>query len=187
MSLPSVCCTREMFEDMLYEGKEALGHRQAALLWCFTQMMHNLFREISCDDSYTYEQKTEILKADDALTELITGGKPNFFHGKSSVNAATEAVCCIKLGNREKALDLLESAYCHADKYENRPDGEKIAPCWLSELDDKREYTGKTSPDTVYGSIYNIITNPNSKLCEVLEGDKRFEALMEKRKEKISR
>ena len=132
MSLPNVYCTRERFLADLYEGKEALARRQSALLWSMTQMMHRLFWEISRDDLYTYEQKIEILKADDALTELITGGKPNFFHCKLSVNAATEAELYLKIGDKEKALDMLWSAYDHADSYISRPVGEKYAPCWLA-------------------------------------------------------
>ena len=148
-------------------------------------MMHNLFREISCDDSYTDEQKIEILKADDAVTDLITGGKPIFFHGQLSVNAAAEAVLYLRLGDKEKALDMLEAAYFHADSYETRLDGEKYAPCWLSELDDKREYVGKSQPETVYDSVYNIITKPEDKFCEAFEDCERFEKLMEKLKDKI--
>lgn len=187
MSLPNVGCTREMFLGELYEGKEALERRQAALLWSFTQMMHNLFWNISCDDSYTFEQKIEILKADDAMTELITGGKPNFFHCKLSVNAATQAVFLLKLGDEEKALDMLEAAYDHADSFETRPDGEKYAPCWLSELDDKQVYIHKTGPETAYDSVYNIIIKPENKFCEVFDGNERFEKLMEKLKGKISK
>ncbi|MBP0984295.1 MAG: helix-turn-helix domain-containing protein [Oscillospiraceae bacterium] len=185
MSLPNVGCTREMFLGDLYEGKEALERRQAALLWSFTQMMHNLFWNISCDDSYTFEQKIEILKADDAMIELITGGKPNFFHCKLSVNAATQAVYYLKLGDEENALDMLEAAYDHADSYETRPDGEKYAPCWLSELDDKLEYVGKPDPDTDYDRLYNIIIKPENKFCEVFDGNERFGRLMDKLKEKI--
>ncbi len=187
ISLPYVTSTREMFAGDLHEGKEALKERQEALLWSFTQMMHNLFWKISCDDSYTYEQKIEILKADDAMMELITGGKPNFFHGKLSVNAAMQAVFYLKLGDQEKALEMLEAAYCHADICENRPDGERFAPCWLSELDDKREYIGRTDTDTVYDSLYTIIIEPENGFFEMLSGSERFEMLMEKLKEKIGK
>ncbi len=187
MSLPFVSCTRELYECELYDGKEALEHRQSALLWSFTQMMHNLFWNISCDDSYTYEQKIEILKADDAVTELITGGKPNFFHGKLSVNAAAQAVLYLKLGEKEKAVELLEAAYAHADSYETRPDGERFAPCWLSELDDKREYVGRSDQNTDYDTVYNIITKPENKFREALAGNERFEALSAKLKEKITK
>ena len=187
MSLPNVYCTRERFLADLYEGKDALARRQSALLWSMTQMMHRLFWEISRDDSYTYEQKIEILKADDALTELITGGKPNFFHCRLSVNAATEAELYLKIGDEEKALDMLESAYAHADSYETRPDGEKYAPCWLSELDDDQIGVHKMDPNTAYDTVYNIITKPENKFCEVFDGNGRFERLMKKLKEKISK
>jgi tetratricopeptide (TPR) repeat protein len=187
MSLPNVYCTRERFLADLYEGKEALARRQSALLWSMTQMMHNMFWNISCDDSYSYEQKIEILKADDAVTELVTGGKPNFFHGKLSVNAATQAVFYLKLGNKEKALDMLESAYDHANSYETRPDGGKYAPCWLSEMDDDQIKILKMDPNTNFDTIYNIITKPENKFCEVFEGNEHFEKLFEKLKEKISK
>lgn len=187
MALPNVGCTRERFLADLYEGKEALTRRQSALLYSFTQMMHNMFWNISCDDSYSSEQKIEILKADDAVTKLVTGGKPNFFHGELSVNAVTQAVFYLKLGDEEKALEMLWSAYDHADSYEIRPDGEKYAPCWLSELDDKHEYIHKTSPETAYDSLYNIITKPENKFCEAFDGNERFERLMNKLKEKISK
>lgn len=187
MALPNVYCTRERFLGELYEGKEALARRQAALLWSFTQMMHNMFWNISCDDSYTYEQKIEILKADDAMTELITGGKPNFFHCKLSVNAATQAVFFLKLGDEEKALDMLESAYDHADSYENRIDGEKYAPYWLSELDDKQINVHKMDTNTAYDSVYNIIIKPENKFCEVFAGNERFERLIDKLRGKITK
>ena len=187
MSLSYVSCTREMFAGDLCEGKEALRERQEALLWSFTQMMHNLFWNISSDNLYSHEQKIEILDADAALIELITGGKPNFFHGQLALIAVRQAACCIKLGNKEKALDMLESAFDHADRDENRTDGEKFAPCWLSELDDRREYTGKSSPDTTYDTVYNIITDPDSGLSEMLEGSERFEKLLNKLKAKITK
>ncbi len=187
MSLPNVYCTQERFLADLYDGKEALARRQSALLWSMTQMMHRLFWEISRDDFYTYEQKIEVLKADDALTELITGGKPNFFHCRLSVNAATEAELYLKIGDEEKALGMLEAAYDHADSYETHPVGEKYAPCWLSELDDDRIGVHKMNPDTAYDSVYNIITKLENKFCEVFDGNERFERLMKKLKEKISK
>lgn len=187
MSLPNVFCTRERFLADLYEGNEALARRQSALLWSMMQMMHRLFWEISLADSYTYEQKIEILKTDDALTELITGGKPNFFHGELSVNAAKQAEFYLKLGDKEKALDMLEAAYSHADSYENRPDGERYAPCWLSEMDDDQIKVLKMDANTNYDSVYNIIIKPENKFCETFDGNERFEALMEKLKEKVSK
>ncbi|WP_028510381.1 helix-turn-helix transcriptional regulator [Ruminococcus sp. NK3A76] len=187
MSLPNVYCTRERFLADLYEGKEALARRQSALLWSMTQMMHRLFWEISRDDSYTYEQRIEILKADDALTELITGGKPNFFHGKLSVNAAVQAELYLKLGDKEKSLDMLWSAYDHADSYENRSAGAKYSPCWLSEMDDDQIKVLKMDPNTAYDSIYNIIAKPENKFCEAFEGDPSFNALIRKLKAKITK
>lgn len=187
MSLPNVYCTRERFLADLYEGKEALARRQSALLWSMTQMMHRLFWEISRDDLYTYEQKIEILKADDALTELITGEKPNFFHCKLSVNAATEAELYLRLGDKEKALDMLWSAYDHAESYINRPVGEKYSPCWLSEMNDDQVKILKMDPNTNFDTIYSIITKPENKFCEVFKGSERFEQLLEKLKERISK
>ncbi len=187
MSLPYISCTRDMLEADVLEGKEALKRRQSALLNSFTQMIHVLFWKICHDDSYSYEQKIEILKADNTLIDLITGGKPNVLHWALSVNAVTMALCFSQLGDDEKALNMLEAAYYHADSFETRPDGEKYASCWLSELDDKREYTGKTSTDTAYDSIYRIISDNESNFCEVLNGNERFERLMKKLKEKISK
>ena len=150
-------------------------------------MMHRLFWEISRDDLYTYEQKIEILKADDALTELITGGKPNYFHGTLSVNAATEAELYLKIGDKEKALEMLWSSYDHAESYISRPVGEKYAPCWLSEMDDDQIKVLKMEPKTIFDTIYEIITKPDNKFCETLAGNERFELLVEKLKEKISK
>ncbi len=82
---------------------------------------------------------------------------------------------------------MLESAYDHADSYETRPDGEKYAPCWLSELVDKFEYICKPDPDTDYDRLYNIIIKPENKFCEVFDGNERFERLMDKLKEKIGK
>ena len=186
-SLPHISCTKEMFAADVFEGKEALARRQSALLISFAQMIHGLFWAIYHDDIYTYEQKIEIIKADDAMIGLITGGKPNWLYGTLSINAVTHALYLLKLGDEEKALDMLETAYKYADSYETRPDGGKYAPCWLSELDDKREYIAKTHPDTAYDSIYNIITYPENDYLEALKGNERFDALMDRLKEKISR
>lgn len=150
-------------------------------------MMHRLFWEMSRDDLYTYEQKLEILKADDALTELITGGKPNFFHCKLAVNAATEAELYLKLGDEQTALEMLEAAYFHADSYENRPAGEKYAPCWLSEMDDDQIKVLKMDPNTNFDTIYDIITKPENKFYEAFGGSERFEKLMEKLEARLSR
>lgn len=186
LSLPYVTCTRDMLEADVLEGKEALKRRQSALLHSMTQMMHVLFWKICHDDAYAYEQKIEILKADEAMINLMTGGRPNAFHGALSVNAAAQALCFTQLGDEEQALGMLEAAYRHADRYETRPDGGAYAPCWLSELDDRREYIGKTSPDTAYDSVYHIVIKPENHFCEVFDGNERFERLLEKLKEKIS-
>jgi len=186
MTLPNIFCTRERYAGELYDGKEALAHRQSAL-WNLTNMMQDTLRNISCDNLYTCEQKIAILKAADAMSELITGGRLNFFHCKAAVNAATEAVYLLNLGEKEKAIDMLENAYYHADCYENRPDGEKYAPCWFSEIDDKRSYVHKTSPDTAYDSVYNIIIRPENNFLRTLYGSERFESLMKKLKEKITK
>lgn len=186
MSLPYAACTRDMLEADVLEGKEALKRRQSALLNSFTQIMHVLFWKICQDDSYSYEEKIEILKADAAMIDLMTGGRPNVFHGALSMNAVTQALCFSQLGDEGKALDMIEAAHRHTDRYENRPDGGKYAPCWLSELDDKREYTAKTSPDTAYESVYHFIIKPENQFCEVFDGNERFERLLEKLKGKSS-
>ena len=185
MALPTVTCTREMFMAELYEGKKALECRQQALLWSFSNMLHNIFWNIAHDDSYTYEQKIEILQTDDTITELITGDKPNFFHGKLSINAAMQAVWYLRLGEKEKALDRLEAAYSHADKYENRTDGEKYAPCWLSELDDKHMYVQMMDSGTTFDNVYNVIMEQENGFFEVFAENERFVKLMEKLREKI--
>lgn len=69
---------------------------------------------------------------------------------------------------------------------ETRSDGEKYTPCWLSELDDKLEYIGKSSPDTDYDSVYKIIIKPENKFCEVFDGNERFKRLMDRLKEKTT-
>ena len=180
MSLPFVSFTREMFESELYEGKEALRHKQSALLMSFTTHMHNLFWKICHDDTYSYDEKIEILKTDVAVINLITSGKPNWFYGTLSVIAAEQAVFFHKLGNDEKALKMLETAYANADKYETRPDGEKYAPCWLSELDDKRECICRTATDTAYDTLYKKIIEHG--FADTFGGNERFESLLEKLK-----
>lgn len=184
-SLPFVSCTREMFEGELYEGKEALRQRQLALLMSFTLHMHSLFWRICHDEQYSCEQRIEILNTDAAVIDLITAGKPNWFYGPLSMIAAEQAINLLKLGDNENALEKLETAYAYADSYETRPDSEKYAPCWLSELEDKRELVGMTSPDTAYDELYKKIVEHG--FCEVFGGSKRFEVLMAKLKEKISR
>lgn len=183
-SLPYISCTREMLEADVFDGKEALEKRQSAL-FSLTAYMHKMFYEIYRDASYSNEQKTEILKADSAMIDLITGGKPRFFHGALAVNAAEQAVLLLKTGNTEKALDMLEAAYFHAHSYESRPDGEKYAPCWLSELYDKSDCVVKTSTDTAYDYLYKRIID--NDLCKELYDSERFEKLFKNLKEKISR
>ncbi len=186
-TLPNVACTREFFWGDLYEGKEALERRQTALLWGYAPMMHNMFWNIACEDSYSFEEKIEILDAYDAIINIITGGKPNYFHCDLSVDAASKATLYLKLGDKEKALDMFEAAYDHADSYETRPDGEKYAPCWLSELVDELTGVCKMDPNTAYDSIYNIIIKPENRFCEAFDGNERFEKLLDKLKGKISK
>lgn len=185
LSLPFVSCTREMFESELYDGREALRHKQSALLMSFMTHMHNLFWQICHDDTYSCEQKIEILNADAAVIELITAGKPNWFYGPLSAIAAEQAVFFYLLGDDKKALEMLETAYTHADNYETRSDGEKYAPCWLSEIDDKQEYICRTATDTAYYTLYRKITE--HRFADVFSGNERFERLMNKLKEKISK
>lgn len=98
--------------------------------------------------------------------------------------AAEQAVFFHKLGDNEKALEMLETAYANADKYETRPDGEKYAPCWLSEIDDKREYICRTAADTAYDTLYKKIIE--HRFAELFSENGRFESLLEKLKEKIN-
>ena len=93
----------------------------------------------------------------------------------------------LKIGDKEKSLDMLWSAYDHADSYENRSAGAKYSPCWLSEMDDDQIKVLKMDPKTNFDTIYDIITKPNNKFCEVFGGNERFEQLVEKLKEKISK
>lgn len=186
-SLSTISCSYEMFAGDLYEGKEALKERQRALLWSFTQMMYVMFRALYRDEAYSFEQRIEILDAYDAILNIMTGGKPNFFNEALSKNALSRAWCLIGLGENEKTLDMLEKAYEYADIFETRPDGEKYAPCWLSELEDSIENEGKTGMETNYNELYNCIMNPDYKFCETFAGNERFEQLVEKLKEKISK
>ena len=186
-SLSTISCSYEMFAGDLYEGKEALKERQSALLWSFTQMMYVMFRDLYQDEPYTFEQRIAILDACDAILNIMTGGKPNFFNEALSNNAFSKAWCLLNLGENEKALDMLEQAYKYADSFETRPDGEKYTPCWLSELEDRIENESKTGFETNYDGLYRKITNPDNKFCEVFAGNERFERLVEKLKEKISK
>ena len=82
---------------------------------------------------------------------------------------------------------MLWSAYDHAESYISRPIGEKYAPCWLSEMDDDQIKVLKMEPKTNFDTIYDIITKPDNKFCDVFKGNDRFELLMEKLKNKISK
>ena len=187
-SLPIIACTRDMLYSItLKDDKEALLANQSSLLWSFLQMMHRVFIRIYESSQYTIEQKIEILDADDALIRLITGEEPNFYNEKLKDNAASRAGCLLHLGENEKALDMLEKAYDYADKFENRPDIMHYTPCWLSEIVGTREEHFKTVTDTNYDELYVFITKPQNKFCEVFKGNDRFELLMEKLKEKISK
>lgn len=185
-SLPTASCTRNMLEAGVYEGKEALEIRQWALL-DLMQMMAILFKEIYADEAYTYEQRLEILEARNSLINLITGGTPNFYASRLSNSSFCMSWCQFKLGDKDKAIDMLEAALEYAESYETRPDGVKYAPCWLSELEDKREYVGNTNKDTEYDVLYNFITSEAVGFCDAFEGNARFEEFMEKLREKISK
>lgn len=184
-SLSTTACTIDMLQPYVYEGKEALKKRQWALQ-NLMQMMVILFKEIYADETYTYEQRLEILETSNAMINLITGNKPNFYDSRLSNNTMCMAWCWFNLGDKEKTIDMLEASLDYAEKYETRPDGIRFAPCWLSELDDKREYVGNSNKNTEYDEIYNFITSKEVNLCEEFKGNERFESFMAKLREKIS-
>ena len=53
-------------------------------------------------------------------------------------------------------------------------------------MDDDQIKVLKMDPKTNFDTIYDIITKPENKFCEVFAGNERFEQLVEKLKEKIS-
>lgn len=185
-TLSTVSCTRDMLEADVYEGKEALERRQWALK-DLMGMMWLLFKQIYADAAYTYEQRLEILETSNAMINLITGERPNFYDSRLSNNTMCMAWCLFNLGDKEKAIDMLELSLEYAEKYETRPDGVRYAPCWLSELEDKREYVGNTNKNTAYDEIYNFITSKQVNFWEEFKGNERFESLMAKLKAKISK
>ena len=67
---------------------------------------------------------------------------------------------------------MIWSAYDHAESYINLPVGGKYAPCWLSEMDDDQIKVLKMDPKTNFDTIYDIITKPDNKFCEVFAGNK---------------
>ena len=84
-----------------------------------------------------------------------------------------------KLGDKEKTVDMLQAAFEYAQRYEDRPDGAHYIPCWLSELDDKREYIGRYGKETLFDDLYSFIKEEPG-LAESLKGSKRFNELMKK-------
>lgn len=184
-TLSTTSCTRDMLQADVYEGKEALEKRQWALQNLMF-MMVVLFKQIYADEAYTYEQRLEILETSNALINLIIGDRPNYYYELLSNNTMCIAWCLLNLGDDEKAIDMLELSLEYAEKYETRPNGVRFAPCWLSELDDQREYEGSTNKNTEYDEIYNFITSEKVNFCEKFKGNERFDSFMAKLKAKIS-
>ena len=79
---------------------------------------------------------------------------------------------------------MLQAAFEYAQRYEDRPDGAHYIPCWLSELDDKREYIGRYGKETLFDDLYSFIKEEHG-LAESLKGSKRFNELMKKIKQRL--
>ena len=187
-SLPNIACTRDTLLDRcIKDEKEARIHRQETLFWSFLQNISNTFWWLYRDTAYNFEQKIEILDAFETVIRTVTGDEPGFYYDRLSILARQKAWCLLHMGEIDKSIDMLEAAYEYADRFETLPDGMRYTPCWLSEIDFKREYVLKHDTNTEYDDLYEYMTSPNDEPYETLKGNERFEKLVEKLKEKISK
>lgn len=187
-SLPGISCTKDtLLDHCIKDGKEARKHRQETLYWSFLQNMTNTFYGLYTDTEYSFEQKIEIIDACDKVIRTVAGEGPGFHDARLCYNARQKAWCLLNMGEIDKSVDMLETAFELADRYETRPEVVRFDPCWLSEIDDKREYVLKSGTNTVYDDLYEYLTRPDDEPYKTLKCDPRFEALLAKLREKISK
>ena len=183
-SMPDTPCSRQMLFSRTLKGKEATEEHQFLLL----QLMWYASHEISyiCrDEDYSLEEKVSMYEMGEKLISMIVGEEPIFYNDTLSMMCRPLMWVYKELGQTDKALDALERCISYADGYENRPSVGRYTPCWLNLATDEREYTSKHDTKSAYDDVMDDLENGG--FFETFKGNERFERLVEKLKEKISK
>ena len=158
--MPFIPQTRDMLYPRTLKGKDAAKAYQDVLLnlmWLAAISLDN----IRWNGEYTPDEKIEIMLLEEKLIKLIVGNKPNFYNDKLFEYSMSLSKAYLMRNDKESALNELEKALGYAEAYEMRPKINKYEPCWLSEVEDRQEYTSKHSTKTNYDELMDFISEAN--------------------------
>lgn len=178
-SMPIIPQTRDMLYPRTLKGTEAAKAYQDVLLnlmWLAAISLDN----IRWNGEYTPDEKIEIMLLEEKLIKLIVGSKPNFYNDKLFDNSMPLSKAYLMKNDKESALNELEKALGYAEAYEMRPEINKYEPCWLSEAEDRREYTSKHSTKTHYDELMDFISEAD--YFKEFNGNEKFEEIHSKLK-----
>lgn len=182
-SLPHIHTTRDMLYPRTLEGKEALKAWQELLInliWTVSFVIG----KIKSSGNYTVDQKIEIMNFREQLIILITNNDSCFFSDLLFDNCLLLSGAYLSVNDTEKSLNELEKALKYADAGQKNVAGICI-PCWFSEIYRTTENTVKHNSKTQHERLKGYLYEKN--YSKVFAGNERFEKLMEKLKEKISK
>lgn len=178
-SMPGIPQTCDMLYPRTLKGKEAAEEYQYNLLnlmWYAAGVIDGICR----NGEYTLGEKTEIMLLKEKLIKLIVGGKPNFYNDTLFYNSMQLSRAYLMNDDKDSALFELEKSLGYAEAYETRPKINRYDPCWLSEADDRFEYTSKHSTKTHYDELMDFLTGAN--YFEEFKGNAKFEEILSKLK-----
>ena len=182
-SLPHMHTTRDMLYPRTLEGKEALKAWQELLIniiWSLSFVMG----KIKSNGNYAVDEKIEIMNFREQLIRLMAGNESNLFSDLLFDNCLFLSSAYLSVNDYEKSINELEKAVKYADA-ENKNATTQIKPCWFSEIDTTKTYTVKHNSK----ERREILTKYfyDKKYITAFKDNQRFERLMEKLKEKISK
>ncbi|SDB45216.1 Helix-turn-helix [Ruminococcaceae bacterium FB2012] len=183
-SMPAIPCSGEMLYSRTLKGKDKTESHQYLLLNLMWYACHEI-RRISWDEDYTLEEKASMYELGENLIHLIAGDDPVFYNDTLNEMCQPLMWVCKELGQTEKALDVLERGIGYAEAFENRPDVGKYSPCWLNLATDEKQYTTKHNMASSYEEYMDELERGG--FFEAFKGNERFERLVERLKEKISK
>lgn len=181
-SMPSIPQTYDMLYPRTLKGKEAATEYQYDLLnlmWYSAGMLNGVL----WNGEYTLDEKIEIMLLEEKLIKLIVGGKPNFYNDTLFYNSMQLSHTYLMNGDKERALAEFEKTVGYAEAYETRPNVNSYEPCWLSEAEDRIEYTRKHSTKTHYDELMDFIGEAD--YFEEFKGSAKFEEIYSKLKRLI--
>ena len=183
-SMPAIPCSGPMLYSRTLKGKDATESHQYLLLQLMWYACHEIKR-ISRDEDYTLEEKASMYEMGEKLIHLIVGDDPVFYNDTLNEMCLPLMWVCKELGQTEKVLDVLERGIGYAEGFENRPDVGRYTPCWLNLATDEKECTSKHSMTSAYEDYMDELERGG--FFEAYKGNERFERLVDKLKEKISK